>query len=451
MKKGKSGRILDKNKPSDYEAEKIILAGMLAESSLVDIVAGNLNVSDFYSITNQHIFSALLSISANGASPDLITLRDELISRGKLEECGGKAGLLDIMDRLAPTTESNMSHYIRIVADMASRRRVIDRSYSLMESAYANDNIGELSKMANDIIAAIDHVKDKESYRPISDVIMECSRIIEAMATGKSLSSGIMTGFFDLDSILGGLNRGDLILLAGRPSMGKTSLAMNIAEHIAAGGGKVIVFSLETTIIKLAWRMAIQMSRVNSRRLKNGSLSDSEWKRIMDALTKINDMDIVVDESFIQTPAELSRKTRLIRKKGNNSLDLIVVDYLQLMGSGKKTQSGNDEITEISRGLKMLAKEADCPVLALSQLSREVEKRNDKRPKLSDLRGSGSLEQDADAVLFIYRDEVYNPGMETEGIAEVIVEKQKDGPIGMAKLAFLKECMRFMNLARDLG
>lgn len=441
-------KLFDQMPPENMDAEKHIISGLLLDPSLIDEVLESMSVTDFYHLPNQNIFKAIKIIHEAGIVPEIVSIKDELIKSGDLDNSGGKAYLLELMDIFTPTSGQNLNYYVNTVKEAAIRRGIIKAAYTIMQTAYDDGDIGQVYKLIEGFKEILDSKKSKKPYVNLVDLVPECSRHIDEMVKGRESAKGLKTGFIDIDTMLGGLNSGDLIIIAARPSMGKTSLSTNIAINNAFHDKAILIFSIETSAEQLLWRMVIQLSRVDSQKIKNGRLSQTDWERIMKALSDLSGFTIAINDDGNQSPYDLARKARIF-KQDKGFIDLIIVDYLQLMNAGKWSGNRNEEITAISRGLKLLAKEMDCPVIALSQLSREVEKRTNNRPKLSDLRDSGAIEQDADVVVFIYREEAYKKGSEKENIAEINIEKQRDGPTGTAELVFLKSSMCFLDKARQ--
>jgi replicative DNA helicase len=439
--------------PHSIEAEQSVLGGLLLDNSAWDRAGDLLVDSDFYSHQHRHIFAAI-GLLINGSKPaDVITVFERLQSVGKGEEAGG----LSYLNSLAQSVPSaaNIRRYAEIVRERAILRKLVTASDEIATNAF-NTQGRQVSEILDEAEGKIFKIgeegsKSRQGFQSMDQLVVQLiDRVNELHENGAEDVTGVRTGFFDLDQMTAGLQPGDLIVLAARPSMGKTAFALNIGEHVAVNEGlPVVVFSMEMGAAQLALRMVGSMGRIDQSNLRTGRLRDDEWGRLSEAVEKLGKVSMFIDESPALTPSEVrARARRQARQCGQ--LGLIIVDYLQLMsGSG----SGGDEnrateIGEISRGLKSLAKELKCPVIALSQLNRSVETRTDKRPMMSDLRESGAIEQDADVIMFIYRDEYYTKDACKEpGIAEIIIGKQRNGPTGTCRLTFLKPLTKFDNLA----
>ena len=439
--------------PHSIEAEQSVLGGLLIDNSAWDRVGDLLADSDFYRHEHQLIYRAIGAL-INAAKPaDVITVFEQLRSVGKVEACGG----LVYLNALAQSVPSaaNLRRYAEIVRERAVLRKLVAASDEIATAAF-NPQGRQVSQILDEAESKIFKIgeegsRSRQGFISMDQLVVQLiDRVNELHENGAEEVTGVRTGFYDFDRMTAGLQPGDLIILAARPSMGKTALALNIAENVAVNEGlPVVVFSMEMGAAQLALRMVGSLGRVDQGHLRTGKLQDDEWARLSEAVEKLGKASIFIDEGSALTPSELrARARRQARQCGQ--LGLIVVDYLQLMsGSG----GGSDEnratvIGEISRGLKSLAKELKCPVIALSQLNRSVETRTDKRPMMSDLRESGAIEQDADVVAGIYRDDYYTKEASKEpGVAEVILMKQRNGPTGTVKLAFIKPLTKFENLA----
>ncbi|MCR5769019.1 MAG: replicative DNA helicase [Lachnospiraceae bacterium] len=438
-----------REKPRDYNAERSVLGSMLMAREAVMTASEKLTPDDFYDETNRVIFSAIISVFNDHKNVDLITVLNKLREMGVPEEVC-RLEHLSNMIRSVPSS-ANVSEHCDIVAEKSVLRRLIKASEEIEKESYRDQSsldiiLEESEKRIYDIVRYRKSA-DIESIDMIMNKVLDN---IEAASRNAGPVTGVATGFYEIDYLTAGLQKSDLILLAARPSMGKTALALNIAENSALKlRVPTAVFSLEMSKTQIANRILSMHSGVNAQSIRTGKIDDNQWGELMRSADTIADAPLFIDDTPGITVAELRTKCRKLKLEQN--LGLIIIDYLQLMsGSGKRSSdSRQQEISEISRSLKGLAREVDCPVLALSQLSRAVEQRPDKRPMLSDLRESGAIEQDADVVMFIYRDEYYNKDSEQKGIAEVSISKQRNGPTGVAKLGCRLEYTRFVNLMHD--
>ena len=437
--------------PHSVEAEQSVLGGLLLDNGAWDRVGDLLTESDFYRYEHRLIFTAMAAL-VNGSKPaDVITVSEQLQSLGKSEESGG----LTYLNALAQSVPSaaNIRRYAEIVRERSVLRKLVAASDEIATTAF-NPQGRPVSQILDDAESKIFRIgeegsKSRQGFQNMDQLVVQLiDRVNELHENGAEEVTGVRTGFFDLDRMTAGLQPGDLIVLAARPSMGKTALALNIAEHVSVKEGlPVVVFSMEMGASQLALRMVGSLGRIDQQHLRTGALRDDEWGRLSEAVEKLQKVSVFIDESGSLTPSEIrARARRQARQCGQ--LGLIVVDYLQLMtGSDSSDENRATVIGEISRGLKSLAKELKCPVIALSQLNRGVESRTDKRPMMSDLRESGAIEQDADVIMFIYRDDYYNKESKEAGIAEINISKQRNGPTGTFKLTFLKPLTKFDNLA----
>jgi replicative DNA helicase len=442
--------------PHSVEAEQSVLGGLLLDNSAWDRAADLLGDGDFYRFEHRAIYEVIGRLVQANKPADVITVFEQLQSLGRAEECGGLA-YLNALAQSVPSA-ANIRRYAEIVRERAILRKLIEASDDIATQAF-NPQGRAVSQILDEAESQIFRIGEegqriRAGFQPMDQLVMALiDRVTELAENGAEEVTGVRTGFYDLDRMTAGLQPGDLLVLAARPSMGKTALALNIAEHVAVQEGlPAVVFSMEMGASQLALRMVGSLGRIDQSNLRTGRLRDDEWGRLTEAVDKLGKASIFIDETPALSPAELrARARRQARLCGK--LGLIVVDYLQLMsGSSRSEENRATELGEISRGLKALAKELQCPVLALSQLNRSVESRNDKRPMMSDLRESGAIEQDADVIMFIYRDEYYNkpdgPNPTKEpGVAEVIIAKQRNGPVGTVKLTFLKPLTKFENNA----
>jgi replicative DNA helicase len=437
--------------PHSVEAEQSVLGGLLLDNGAWDRVGDLITESDFYRFEHRLIFTAMAQLINATKPADVITVFEQLQSLGKAEDCGGLA-YLNALAQSVPSA-ANIRRYAEIVRERSVLRKLVAASDEIATSAF-NPQGRPVSTILDEAEGKIFRIgeegsKSRQGFQSMDQLVVALiDRVNELHENGAEEVTGVRTGFYDLDRLTSGLQAGDLIVLAARPSMGKTALALNIAEHVAVREGlPVVVFSMEMGASQLALRMVGSLGRIDQSHLRTGALRDDEWGRLSEAVEKLGKISLFIDESGSLGPSELrARARRQARQCGQ--LGLIVVDYLQLMSGS----DGNDEnratvIGEISRALKSLAKELKCPVVALSQLNRSVESRTDKRPMMSDLRESGAIEQDADVIMFIYRDDYYNKDSKEPGVAEIIIAKQRNGPTDTFRLTFLKPLTKFDNLA----
>jgi replicative DNA helicase len=436
--------------PHSLEAEASVLGGLLLDNSAWDRVGDMLTDQDFYRFEHRQVFAAIAALINASRPADVITVYEHLQALGKADEVGGLA-YLNSLAQYVPSA-SNIRRYAEIVRERSILRKLVTASDEIATHAF-NTRGREVAQILDEAEQKIFSIGEegsrmKQGFQSMDSLVVELLDRVEEMSQNPNDITGVPTGFYDFDRMTSGLQPGDLIVLAARPSMGKTALAINIAEHVALNEGlPVAVFSMEMGASQLAIRIVGSIGRIDQGRLRTGKLSADEWPRLTESIEKLRNVSLHIDETPGLTPSELrANARRLARQCGK--LGLIVVDYLQLMsGSSSEGDNRATEIGEISRGLKMLAKELQCPVIALSQLNRSVETRTDKRPMMSDLRESGAIEQDADVIMFIYRDDYYNKDSKEPGVAEVIIGKQRNGPTGTVKLAFLKPITKFESLA----
>lgn len=439
--------------PHSLEAEQSVLGGLLLDNQAFDRVADLLVASHFYRFEHRTIYQVIADLINQNKPADVITVFEALQSIGKHEECGG----LPYLNALAQSVPSavNIRRYGEIVRERAVLRQLVTVSDEIAQTALNPQGrpVQQILDEAESRIFAISEEGARgsvgfQSMNRLLDELLE--RVEKLAAQGGADTTGVPTGFGDLDRMTAGLQPGDLIIVAGRPSMGKTAFSLNIAEHVATNEQlPVAVFSMEMSASQLVLRIVGSMGRIDQSHLRTGQLSEDEWNRLPETIERLKDIHMHIDETPALNPLELRARARRLARQYGGRLGLIVVDYLQLMSSSREGENRATEISEISRSLKALAKELHCPVIALSQLNRDLEKRTDKRPVMSDLRESGAIEQDADVILFIYRDEVYHKDSKDAGIAEIIIGKQRNGPIGTVQLAFLKPLTRFENLLRE--
>ncbi len=439
--------------PNSVEAEQSVLGGLLLENESLDKIADILNQSDFYRHDHRLIYTHITKLIEQNRPADIVTVAESLENSAELSSVGGIA-YLGALAQNTPTA-ANIRRYAEIVRERSIMRKLVEVGSGIAESAY-NPQGRDAQQLLDEAEAKIFQIAESgnrgnQGFVNIQTLLPQVADRIDFLYQRENQGSvtGIPTGFDDLDERTSGFQPGDLIIVAGRPSMGKTAFSLNIAENVALDSKKpVAVFSMEMGATQLATRMIGSVGRLDQHRMRNGNLEDEDWVRLTTALGKLNDAPIFIDEGAGLSSFDVrARARRLHRQTGG--LGLIVVDYLQLMAgtSGRASENRATEISEISRSLKSLAKELNVPVVALSQLNRSVEQRPDKRPVMSDLRESGAIEQDADLILFIYRDEVYNPDSEDKGMAEIIIAKQRNGPIGRIRLTFLGQHTRFENFA----
>jgi len=435
------GKIL----PHSIEAEQSVLGSVLIDRDAIITVSDILEEGDFYKDAHREIFNCMMILFKKSEPIDLITLSDALKKRSALDMIGGITYLTGLST--APDFTRHISKYAEIVKEKSILRRLIKASSEIMEKSFAGEKeVLELLEEAEKGIFDISQSKTQKSLSPISDVLLNAYEILEDLYRNKGSITGLTTGFIDLDRRTNGLQKTDLVLIAARPAMGKTAFSLNIAHNAAMkGNGKVAVFSMEMSKEQLIQRMIAAESRVELNKLKNGNLDEEEWPKVIAAMEVLSKTDIYIDDTPGITVMELRSKCR--RLKMEKGLDLILIDYLQLMESDGKIESRQQEISKISRSLKILAKELECPVIALSQLSRAPEQRADHRPILSDLRESGAIEQDADLVMFLYRDDYYHEDSDQKNIVEVIVAKHRHGETGMVPLTWLGQYQLFHNSA----
>jgi replicative DNA helicase len=438
--------------PHSIEAEQSVLGGLLLDNLAWDRAGDLLTDSDFYRYEHRTIYKALGSLITAAKPADVITVHEQLQSLGKAEECGGLA-YLNALAQSVPSA-ANMRRYAEIVRERAILRKLISASDDIATAAFNPQGraVSQILDEAESNILKIgeEGSRNKQGFLGIDKLVVELlDRVTELHENGAEEVTGVRTGFYDLDRDTAGLQKGDLIVLAARPSMGKTAFALNIAEHVAVAEGlPVVVFSMEMGASQLALRLVGSLGRIDQSGLRTGRLRDDDWGRLADAVDRLRNASLFIDETPGLSAAELRARARRMARQFGGTLGLVVIDYLQLMsGSSAGEENRATELGEISRGLKALAKELQCPVIALSQLNRSVETRTDKRPMMSDLRESGAIEQDADVIMFIYRDEYYNKESKEPGVAEIIIGKQRNGPVGTVKLTFLKPLTKFDNLA----
>ena len=431
--------------PHDIEAEQAILGSMLTDKDAVINAIEVLKEESFYREDNRAIFAAILSLYAKNEPIDIITVKAELVEQGNFERIGGLEYLVELPERV-PTT-ANVDRYIKIVEEKAALRNLIQTSNELIALGYdETENVDSIMDMAEKKVFDLAQKKNTKGYASIKDVLVESFTKLEELYNQKGNVTGISTGFIDLDNKTAGLHNSDLIILAARPAMGKSAFAINLATNAAVKSNvPVVIFNLEMSKEQVGNRILCSEALVDSNKIRTGQIEDEDWMKLANTLGSLSEAPIYIDDTPGISIMEIRAKCRKLKLE--KDIGLIVIDYLQLIqGSGKKNASREQEISEISRSLKILAKELDVPVIALSQLSRGAEKRDDKRPMLSDLRESGAIEQDADIVIFLYRDDYYNEDSEKKNIAEVIIAKHRGGSTGTVDLAWMGNYTKFANL-----
>jgi replicative DNA helicase len=433
--------------PQSLEAEVSVLGGVLLENEALNRVLEVVNEGDFYREVHRQIFSAILYLYERNEPADLITLSEALKKRDALEAVGG-VEYLNFLVSSVPTA-ANIAYYAKIIKEKSILRKLINRATEIVSQGYGDSGaVDDLLDRAERLIFEISEDRFRPSFFPIKDIIKASFKTIEKLYEKRQLITGVPTGFTKLDDLTSGLQPSELIIVAGRPSMGKTAFALNITQHAAIEGGiPSAIFSLEMSKEQLALRMLCSQAKVDAHRLRGGFLSESDWPKLTRAAGSLSEAPIFIDDTPGLTVLELRAKAR--RLKVEHKMGLLVVDYLQLMRGRADSDTREQEISDISRSLKALAKELSLPVIALSQLNRRVEERGDRRPQLADLRESGAIEQDADVIIFLYRDEVYNKSEDNphKGKAEIIIGKQRNGPIDKFDLAFLDKYTCFENLS----
>jgi replicative DNA helicase len=443
----------DRTLPHNLEAEKCVLGAILINNPAFNQAAEVIDAQDFFRDAHRRIFEKMVALTDRNEAVDLVTLKDELTRSGEIDEVGGPAYISSLTDGVPRS--ANVEYYARIVKEKSTLRRLIQSANEVLGRAYdAEEDADDLLDEAERSIFQIAEHRMRTGFVPLADLVDKGYALIEKLQDHKGLVTGVPTGFVDLDEMTSGLQKSDLIIVAARPSMGKTSLVLNIALHCGIEAGKTVgIFSLEMSREQLFMRMLTSEARVDAHRFRGGFLGEQDYQRLVAAFAKLHEAKVFVDDTPSVGILEMRAKAR--RLKLEHGLDLLVVDYLQLMQGRGRFDNRQQELASISRSLKILAKELEVPIVALSQLSRAPESRGDHRPQLSDLRESGALEQDADVVLFIFREDMYAADgerrPEVEGTAELIIGKQRNGPTGTVRVAFLKQYTRFENLAAGAG
>jgi replicative DNA helicase len=433
--------------PHDLQAEESLLGAMLLSAEAIASAAGMVSASDFYKPAHGHVYDAVHTLYAAGQPADAVTVADELRRAGLLDAIGGPGVLAQILSSTPATT--NAERYARIVEEYALLRRLIGVAGEIAELGYSvPEDVSKALDRAESMVYEVNERRVTDSTSKLAELLSENLDRIEALHERGDAIIGTPTGYTDLDHLLSGLQPSSLVVVGARPAMGKTSFALGMLSHAAVEADKpVLFFSLEMSNLELSQRLLCAEARVDSSRVRNGQLKADDWKKISSAMGRLATAPIWIDDNPNLTIMEIRAKARRLKSQ-IGGLGMIVIDYLQLMTGRSSAENRQVEVSELSRGLKILARELETPVVALSQLSRGLEMRADKRPMLADLRESGSIEQDSDVVMFIYRDEVYDPKPENAGQAEIIVAKHRSGPTGIVQLAFLPQYTRFANMAR---
>ncbi|WP_210610737.1 replicative DNA helicase [Priestia flexa] len=437
----------DRLPPQNIEAEQAVLGAIFLEPSSLTLASELLIPEDFYRAAHQKIFTCMLKLSDQGEPVDLVTVTSDLANQKILEEIGGVAYLSDLANSVP--TAANIEYYAKIVEEKSILRRLIRTATDIASEGYAReDEVEVLLNEAEKNILEVAQRKNTGVFQNIKDVLVQTYDNIEVLHNRKGDITGIPTGFTDLDRMTAGFQRNDLIIVAARPSVGKTAFALNIAQNVATKTDEnVAIFSLEMGAEQLVMRMLCAEGNIDAQRLRTGSLTSEDWGKLTMAMGSLSNAGIYIDDTPGVRVGEIRSKCRRLKQEGG--LGMILIDYLQLIqGNGRSGENRQQEVSEISRSLKALARELQVPVIALSQLSRGVEQRQDKRPMMSDIRESGSIEQDADIVAFLYREDYYEKDTENQNIIEIIIAKQRNGPVGTVQLAFVKEYNKFVNLER---
>ncbi|SFS36896.1 replicative DNA helicase [Marininema halotolerans] len=434
----------DRMPPHNQEAEQAVLGAVLIEPSVLVTVTERIQPEDFYRQAHQRLLQVIMDLAEQGEPVDLVTLTSELSDRKLLDEVGGVSYLTELVQTVP--TAANVDYYARIVEEKAVLRRLIRTATEIATSGYSGEEeIATVIDSAEKKILEISQRRmRRDGFLPIRDVLMETYERIESLHYNQGQLTGIPSGYADLDRMTSGFQQSDLIILAARPAMGKTAFALNVAQNVAVRAGKpVAIFNLEMSAPQLVQRMLAAEGNIDAQAFRTGQMGEEDWEKLTMAISSLADAPIFIDDTPGINIFDIRAKLR--RLQAEHGLGMVMIDYLQLI-EGRGKDSRQQEISEISRSLKLLARELNCPVIALSQLSRAVEQRQDKRPMLSDLRESGSIEQDADIVSFLYRDDYYNEESEKKNITEVILAKHRNGPVGKVELLFLKNYNKFLSL-----
>lgn len=440
-------RMFDRVPPQNMEAEQAVIGAILLQPEALITAMERVRSEDFYSSGHQRIYEAMIELGENNQPVDLVTLTAHLQDGGLLEDIGGVSYLAKLAN--AVPTAANVDYYAQIVEEKSMLRRLIRTATNIVTDGYANsEDVGVLLSDAEKKILEISNRRSSSGFISIRDVLMEVFEKVEFLYSNKGGTSGIPSGFVDLDKMTAGFQRSDLIIVAARPSVGKTAFALNVAQNVGVRAKETVaIFSLEMSAAQLVQRMICAEANVDATRMRTGNLEGDDWEKLTMAIGALSEAQIFIDDTPGVTVADIRAKCRRLKKE--RGLGMILIDYLQLIqGRGKAGENRQQEVSEISRTLKQIARELEVPVIALSQLSRGVEQRQDKRPMMSDLRESGSIEQDADIVSFLYRDDYYDKESEKKNIIEIIIAKQRNGPVGTVELVFLKNYNKFVSLDR---
>ena len=436
--------------PHSIEAEQSVIGGLMLNNDAWFNVSDVVAADDFYQQRHQVLFQALVELAADNQPIDALTVSERLASTGLLEKAGGVAYIAELAE--STPGASNVKAYADIVREHSTMRRIITAANRIAESAFSPEGrpSEELLGMAEQEVFRISESRMKDDGpQAVGPLLSGAVKRIEELYTSRSPITGLATGFDELDKKTAGLQPSDLIIIAARPSMGKTSLLVNLMEHaVMSDQGAVLLFTMEMPSEQIVMRMLSSLGRIDQTRMRTGDMHDDDWPRFTGAVSQLKDKPLYIDDTPALTPNDIRTRARRVAREAGD-LSLIMVDYMQLMRGSGPFENRTNEISEISRSLKAIAKEMRCPVVAASQLNRGLENRTDKRPVMSDLRESGAIEQDADVILFIYRDEVYNPETAEQGLAEIIIGKQRNGPIGTCRLSFIGQLTKFENLASD--
>ncbi|TXK77730.1 replicative DNA helicase [Paenibacillus sp. N3.4] len=438
---------MDRVPPQNIEAEQAVLGAILIHGDALITAMERISSDDFYRGAHQRIFEAIVELAEDQEPVDLITLTSLLQNKQQLEEIGGVTYLSELAN--AVPTAANIDYYAAIVEEKSMLRRLIRTATQIVSNGYANeDDVGSMLSEAEAKILEISQRRSSSGFVVIRDVLMEVFEKVEKLYSNKGGSTGIPSGFLDLDKMTSGFQRSDLVILAARPSVGKTAFALNVAQNVGVRAKETVaIFSLEMGAAQLVQRMICAEANVDANRMRTGYLEGDDWEKLTMAIGALSEANIYIDDSPSITVADIRAKCRRLQQE--KGLGMILIDYLQLIAGRGKGDNRQQEVSEISRTLKQIARELNVPVIALSQLSRGVEQRQDKRPMMSDLRESGSIEQDADIVAFLYRDDYYDKESEKKNIIEIIIAKQRNGPVGTVELAFLKQFNKFVNMDRS--
>ena len=439
--------MLDRVPPQNLEAEQAVLGAILLDGEALITAMERIQTEDFYRTAHQYIYQSITEIAEANEPVDLITLTAKLQDKRQLEDIGGVTYLSELAN--AVPTAANVDYYAQIVEEKSMLRRLIRTATQIVSNGYASgDDISSLLSEAEQRILEISQRRSSTGFVLIREVLMEVFEKVEFLSQNRGGFTGIASGFRELDRMTSGFQRSDLIILAARPSVGKTAFALNVAQNVGVREKQTVaIFSLEMGASQLVQRMICAEANVDASRMRTGALEGEDWTKMTMAISSLSEANIYIDDTPGITVYDIRAKCRRLKKE--RGLGMVVIDYLQLIQGRGRGDNRQQEVSEISRTLKMMARELDVPVIALSQLSRGVEQRQDKRPMMSDLRESGSIEQDADIVAFLYRDDYYNKESEKEGIIEIIIAKQRNGPVGTVELAFLKQYNKFVNLDRQ--